>query len=222
MLLTSGRHDSGGFTLVEVLVMLLLLSLLAAAVFPVVTRRVSGVEPARAAEDLVRLGDGLQAFGRDLGGVHAATIGQLLDPVGTTEHGIVREAEGVQYSEMDSARWSGPYLDPRSFSGGPQVTGFGVPIRPELTRFDGVSNAPSGAAAFRADAEDLYLAVRIGSAGRHLTPAQFEAINDLVDGEWERDGPGPNSSWTLGRLRFDASLQPADSIAYFLAVPLPR
>ena len=49
-----------------------------------------------------------------------------------------------------------------------------------------------------------------------------EAINDLVDGEGEPDGPGAGSSWTLGKMRFDNSLVPADTIAYYLAVPIER
>ena len=222
MLQISRRSGWGGFTLIEVLVMLLLVSLLAAAVFPVVTRRVTRVEPVRAAHDLALLRTALDAFAADLGEAQAAEVAQLLSPVSTASRAIRRSGEGLAFTAADSARWAGPYLDPAALSGGSLLTGFEVPIRREFTRFDARRSLPYGSEGFRADADGVFLAIRVGSAGRHLTAAQFEAINDLVDGEEESDGPGASSSWTLGRFRFDDSLQPGDSIAYYLAVPLDR
>lgn len=222
MLQNSGRSGGGGFTLIEVLVMLLLVSLLAAAVFPVVTQRVSRVEPARAADHLGKLRMGIEAFAQDVEGAHAGDLRQLLSPVSSADAAIRRASQVQAFSAADSAGWRGPYLDVAEFAGGTLLTGFQVPIRREFTRFDSVHNAPAGSAGYQDGGSGLFVAVRVGSQGRQLTAAQFEAINDLVDGEAERDGPGANSSWTLGRLRFDNSLQPADSIAYYLAVPLDR
>lgn len=222
MLLNSGRRGWGGFTLIEVLVMLLLVSLLAAAVFPVVTRRVSRGEPVRAAHDLGRLRAAIEAFGQDFGGVHAGRLEHLVTSVSTADVAIRRATEAVGFTAADSSRWAGPYLESPVGDGAAAITGFDVPIRAEFTRFDSMHSAPSGATGFRADGRGLFVAVRLGAPGRQLTAAQFEAINDIVDGEAERDGPGSNTSWSLGRLRFDNSLAPADSIAYYLAVPLEK
>lgn len=219
MLHNSGRYGWDGFTLIEVLVMLLLVSLLAAAVFPVVTQRVSRGEPVRAADDLGRIREALEAFGHDVRSGYSSDLEDLATPIGTSDLAIRRSGEGAPFSGADSAGWNGPYID-ASLRDGAVVTGFGVPIRDDFTRFDATSSAPSGGHEFRSSDTSLFVAVQIGTAGRQLTAAQFEAINDLVDGREEPDGPGPNTSWTEGRMRFDNSLVPADSIAYYLAVPI--
>src|SRR5690606_25381907 len=66
-----------GVTLIEVLVCLMLLSLLAAAVFPVVTRRADREEPRRVAEDLSALGAAVERFAGDLDGALPSDLEDL-------------------------------------------------------------------------------------------------------------------------------------------------
>ena len=85
----SGRVRRDGFTLIEVVVMLLLVVLLAAAVFPVVTQRVSRAEPVKAAHDLARLRDAIDAFNRDLRPAHAGDIEDLIASISTADRGLL-------------------------------------------------------------------------------------------------------------------------------------
>lgn len=216
------RNGRAGFTLIEVLVTLLLVSLLAAAVFPVVTRRVSRDEPARAAQDLGAIRTGIEAFGLDLRSAYPGDLEDLATPISTSDQAIRRESQSHGFVAVDSTRWDGPYIDAAVADGGMLVSGFAAPVRDDFTRFDGTHSVPYGATGFATAGTSLFVAVQVGTPGTQLSAAQFESINDLVDGEGEPDGPGPGSSWTLGTLRFDNSLVPADSIAYYLAVPIER
>lgn len=211
-----------GITLIEVLVSLMLLSLLAAAVFPVVTQRVSRGEPLRASQELGGVAAAIAAFGGDMQDVLPADLDDLVAPVNTSDRGLRRSGEWEPFRSSELQQWKGPYLDAALVDGGSLTTGFGVPIHDDFIRFDAVNSAPSGAPRFDLDGAGLYVALRIGSAGRQLTVSQFEAINDLVDGPGEPDGPGANHSWTMGMLRFDNSLIAADTIAYYLAAPATR
>ena len=214
-----GRH---GFTLIEVLVMLLLLSLLSAAVFPVITQRVSRGEPVKAAQDLAVIRAGIEAFSRSVRPSYPGGLDDLIVPVTTADAAIRRMRDAEGFTSSDSARWSGPYIDPTTLVGGRVISGFGAPIRDEFIRFDATNSVPSGSSAFQADGSSLFVAVQVGTPGTQLSAAQFEAINDLIDGEGEPNGPGAGTSWSLGKLRFDNSLVAADTIAYYLAVPIER
>lgn len=217
----SVRSDQHGFTLIEVLVSLLLLSLLAAAVFPVVTQRVSRGEPVKAAQHLGIIRAAVEDFTRDMRGAVPGDLEDLLAPVRMDEDLTIRRGDRLDaFRRTDSAHWRGPYIDSAMVDGGVLTTGFGVPIQDRFTRFDATNNAPYGSPGFDADGRSLFVAVQIGSAGKQLTPSQFEALNDLIDGAEEPDGPGAGTSWTQGRLRFDNSRVPADSIAYYLAAPV--
>lgn len=212
--------DQAGVTLVEILVCLMLVALLAAAVFPVVTQRVGRDEPLRVARALSGIAEGVEAFGRDLGGALPGDLEDLVAPVGRGDRMMSGSREWEPVSDNDSRRWKGPYIEAAIADGGSLLTGFGVPIGDDLLQFDARANAPFGSGGYDSGSPTLFLALEIGSAGRQLTSWQFEAINDLIDGSGEPDGPGIGTSWSLGRIRFDNSRVVADTIAYFLAVPL--
>lgn len=216
------RSTRAGVTLIEVLVCLMLVSLLAAAVFPVVTQRVSRDEPLRMAAQVTEIVAAMEGFATDLGGAAPGDLEDLTAPIGHGDRTMTATAQWQPVTETDARRWRGPYLEAAIADGGSLLTGFGVPIRDDLIRFDAERSAPSGTPKFERESASLFLALQIGSAGRQLTAGQFEAVNDLVDGLEERAGPGDSTSWTLGRLRFDNSSVAADTIAYYLAMPVGR
>lgn len=219
---TGVLRQSDGLTLIEVLVCFMLLSLLAAAVFPVVTQRVARGEPVRARDDLSAIAVALERFSADLDNHLPADLGALNAPIDTADRALLPSGERMGYSDAALAAWNGPYLHHRAGQAGGWSTGFGVPIRAKLIAYDARANLSAASAGFDSMAAEVHAAVEIGTAGRPLTVAQFEAINDLVDGTDEPDGPGPGGSWTSGRLRFGSSGAEADSVGYFLAVPLRR
>lgn len=219
---TGVLRSSGGLTLIEVLVCFILLSLLAAAVFPVVTRRVARGEPDRARDDLAAIATALERFAYDHDGVVPADLDALLAPIDPADGALGRSGQRVPYPEASFAAWDGPYLQLRDGESGLRVTGFGVPIRAELVAFESEANLPADAAGFDSLAAEMYGAVAIGTAGRPLTVGQFEAINDLVDGVDEPDGLGPAGSWKSGRLRLSPTDSGSQNVAYFLAAPLRR
>lgn len=216
------RSARGGFTLIEVLVTLLLLSLLAAAVFPVITRQVSQGEPARTVADLNSIRTGIETFSLNVRPSYPGDLEDLIAPISTTDQAIRRGSETDGFGTVDSTRWNGPYIDASVIDGGTLISGFGVPIRDDFTRFDATNNAPFGSSGFTTVGTSVFVAVQLGTAGTQLSAAQFEAINDLVDGDAEPNGPGANTSWTLGKLRFSNALVTADTVAYYLSVPIER
>lgn len=211
-----------GFTLIEVLVCLMLLSLLAAAVFPVVTQRVGRVEPARAAQQLGAVRAAIESFGQDLEGTLPDDLEDLSTRPDAGDLWVLPRGGRRSYDEGRIRRWAGPYLDSTMPDGGAIATGFEVPIHDDLVPFDGRANAPTGARVEAVRGDSLFLAVRLGRAGRQLTVAQFEAINDLVDGPGELDGPGARTSWNRGRFRFEQAPGVAAGVGYYLAVPLGK
>jgi len=207
--------------LIEVLVCLMLLSLLAAAVFPVVTRRAGGEESRRVAEDLSALGAAVDRFVSDLDG---ALPSDLEDLAARPDQGDGAMDSGglVAYTEEQVRRWRGPYFAAPLTDGVALATGFDVPIQHDLVRFDGAANAPLADDDSGSAGKSIYLAVRLGRRGRELTAAQFEAINDLIDGQFERDGPGEGTSWSRGRFRYEPADGGVGGIGYYLTVPIER
>lgn len=211
-----------GFTLIEVLVCLMLLSLLAAAVFPVVTQRVGRAEPVRAAQQLDAIRKALESFRGDLEGTLPGDIEDLSSRPDADDRWVQPTGGRRSYDEMRIRGWEGPYLETPFPDGGTIATGFDVPIHDDLLPFDERVNAPAGVRVEADGGDSLFLAVRLGRAGRQLTAAQFEAINDLIDGPAEIDGPGPGSSWNRGRFRFEQARGAMGGVGYYLAAPLRR
>ena len=77
----SRRIGRDGFTLIEVLVTLLLLSLLAAAVFPVITQQVSRGEPVKASQDLSSIRTGIETFSLNVRPSYPGDLDDLIAPI---------------------------------------------------------------------------------------------------------------------------------------------
>jgi prepilin-type N-terminal cleavage/methylation domain-containing protein len=100
----SGRGREG-FTLIEVLVTLILLAVLAAAVFPVVTKQSDSADPVRAASDLAAIRSGVEAFRLDLRPNWPADLEDLaFAPVAGDP-----DLNGNAFDHTD--KWKGPYFD---------------------------------------------------------------------------------------------------------------
>ena len=94
-----------GFTLIEVLVTLILLAVLAAAVFPVVTKQSDSADPVRAASDLAAIRAGVEAFRLDVRPNWPADLEDLAyKPVAGDP-----DLNGNAFDHAD--KWKGPYLD---------------------------------------------------------------------------------------------------------------
>ena len=86
----SRRIGRDGFTLIEVLVTLLLLSLLAAAVFPVITQQVSRGEPVKASQDLSSIRTGIETFSLNVRPSYPGDLDDLIAPITTGDIAIRR------------------------------------------------------------------------------------------------------------------------------------
>jgi prepilin-type N-terminal cleavage/methylation domain-containing protein len=114
-----------GFTLIEVLVTLILLAVLAAAVFPVVTKQSDDADPVRVAGDLASVRAGVEAFRLDMRPDYPLLLTDLV-----TEPASGADAlDGADYAGIDADKWKGPYLD---VSETPIETGFGGQIADRL------------------------------------------------------------------------------------------
>ena len=90
------RNRKRGFTLVEIMVVIIVLTILAAAIIPNLTGRTDDARVARARSDVANLETTLEQFRLDV----------LRYP--TTEEGLVVLREPPQSD--DAVRWKGPYL----------------------------------------------------------------------------------------------------------------
>lgn len=202
-----------GFTLIEIMVALMILSGLIAVMLPVVMDQSRRGEPTRVASDLSAVSSALSMFR-----AHALTVPDDVEDLANPIDPADRQLNGLPYSPSMMSRWSGPYIDTSMELRGPAdvfsadsiQTGFKAFIAPTLALYDGLTNDSLPAAAV-ADANFVAIMVR------GLSPEEFETLNDLIDGEGELTGtPGCTScSYDRGNLRYD----PASQVTYYLAIP---
>lgn len=209
-----------GFTLIEILVALILLALLAAAVFPVVTQQIDKGDPTRTANDLANIRTGIETFQLN---VRPSYPGDLEDLAFKITAAADRTLGDTTYTTTQVNRWNGPYIDLSLLEVGVTApgtiateTGYGARILSDLTCYTGVNNpaAPDDTGAICAPATH-FVAVQITG----LTELQFEDLNDLIDGTTETDA----TSHFLGKLRYDdlnsnAAMDTGEN-AYFLVSP---
>lgn len=203
-----GWPRSRGFTLVEVLVTLVILAVIAAVVYPLVTQQTERADPVRAAGDLARAGNAVRYF-------HLNTFaypGDLEDLMHRPD-GADRKINGDPYSSAQRAAWAGPYIDQALAEGGEMTgnaieSGYNVYLRYKLICYDPASNDLAVCAA------GTWVAIRVDN----VLTSEFEAINDIIDGEKEDDhtfdANGRTESRDKGRIRMmhDPVLDPASQV----------
>lgn len=208
------RH---GFTLVEVLVTLLILSVLMGAVFPVVIKQIDRWGALRVARDLTHMRTSVLEFHADVRN-HPLQLTQTIYSITTSDIPLWnRSGDSTPYDPDEVERWNGPYLDESLVQalGDNDAfrSGLGVLVGNQVFCVDisGTSAAPGSCE--KGEWVGLYMHdVRI---------ADFSSINDFID-------PGESDlSWSeqsnKGRLRFSSygsiaeSSDPGDVI--YLAMP---
>jgi prepilin-type N-terminal cleavage/methylation domain-containing protein len=167
------RRAQAGFTLIEVLVVLILVALLAAAVFPVVTQQLRDGDPVRVARDLGAIKTGVESFNLN---VRPAFPGDLEDLAHRVSDTGDTQVTGAAYNSGHVNRWDGPYIDASLTQGGAEVgnaiaTGYGAMIQNQLT-------CVGSGAATTTCAAGTFVAASISG----LDAEQFNAVNNLIDG----------------------------------------
>lgn len=229
-----------GFTLVEVLVVLVILSLLAAFVLPDVVERVDDGDPARVAADLRDIGSAIELFRIDVRTAYPGDLDDLshrvlagsmsdCDIAGMLANSQCQALGGAasgHYSTVEAARWDGPYIKNVVPDGETFNTGFGGIISENLTLMSSVSGnitAQSASGAGGTCGDNVFTTVAITD----IAVAEFELMNDVIDGKGEPDGTGTGGSQVSGNLRYnpDTDTNTAGNQAptvYYLAVPCRR
>lgn len=205
-----------GFTLIEVIVVLLLLSLLAAFVLPDIVDRADDADPVRAAADMGGIAQGIELFHIDVRPKFPGDLEDLVHSVSSADLDI----EGQAFESGDGSSWDGPYIknalgEVDGDAGRVAVeTGFGGEVQDSLGLYDSANNTFQTTGDAGNCGPDQWIVVTIDG----LTEAQFEELNDLIDGEAaEADGGNAGQSQLVGRLRFDDSADPNRTV--FLTHP---
>lgn len=209
-----------GFTLIEILVTLILLSLLVAAVFPVVTQQLGEADAPRLANDLVSVRSGIESFNANVRKGFPGDLEDLIySPVTSGTGGGDTDVAGANYISQISNRWNGPYADFTATEATSKATGnvfesgFSAFVDYDLTCYNPVSG--SSGDAVEACENGHFVAVKINS----LTTTDFERVNELFDGSGE--STSSTVAQTSGKLRCFAS-GTGCSPAYYLAVPFRK
>jgi prepilin-type N-terminal cleavage/methylation domain-containing protein len=221
----SGK-STRGFTLVELLVVLLIVSILIAAIVPVVTRQGETADAVRVANDLQTIGNAIALFQANVG----KTPGDLEDLVNLINPNNATLADrdstilAARYTAADSlVRWKGPYLNAVMPDTGAAPlalvafkTGFGANVRMALQCFNPApgtvdTTAVAACAGAVALGQTRFAAVRVDSLGL----AAFQAVNDIIDGT-------EATPTTTGRLRCTTAGCALGDRVYYLAVPVGR
>jgi len=187
-----------GFTLIEILVALILISLLVAAVFPVVTQQAGQADAPRLANDLTNVRSGIELFNVNLRNRFPASLGQL-----TTRVSDGGSALTGTYNAGHASRWDGPYIDA---TGGDIISGYDATIDETIRLFDTGTNdfVTSGSAAL-AD----FVALNVTG----LDAAAYDRLNDLIDGDADASA---SSGFFSGKFR---AISSSAGNAAYLAVP---
>ena len=206
-----------GFTLIEILVTLILLSLLVAAVFPVVTQQLGQADAPRLANDLASVRSGIEAFNANVRKGFPGDLEDLIyEPVTSGTGGGDVDVDGDNYISQLSNRWNGPYADftateaTSAASGNLFESGFSAFVDYDLTCFNPASGADGDATT--SCASGYFVAAKINE----LTLTDFEKVNELFDGSSETSST--TVARTAGKLRCFVSGTEC-SPAFYLAVP---
>lgn len=208
-----------GFTLIEVLVTLILLAVLAAAVFPVVTQQAESGDPVRAAQDLTSIRTGIETFQLNVRPSFPGDIEDLVYAISNEQDAPINTVTLASgYSNGQLNKWDGPYVDVAVAEAGLATgtafsTGYGGIVQNDLTCYNATANTDAVNTCVKG--RD-FVAIQITG----LSDAQYEEINDLIDGETEADATDHDT----GKLRFIdlggvADVLDTNESVYYLAVP---
>lgn len=196
-----------GFTLIEILVVLLILSVLVAILAPGVIAQLGKEDPVRVAEDLTAVKTGVNLFRLNMRPDFPGDLEDLAVSPSSVDAAFGASAGSLSTVATD---WKGPYVDasiPEHAISTSQTipTGFGGTIKSLFRKClaaDGACASESQTTAGKG-----FLSVVITG----LDASKFEEINDLLDGEAE------TATTTTGKFRQGASA----SEAVYLAAPVP-
>ncbi|MDB4876516.1 MAG: N-terminal methylation site-containing protein [Gemmatimonadetes bacterium] len=224
------RGQRRGFTLVETIVTVGILSVLAAFVVPSVLNKADSADPVKVANDLNSISTAIQSFASDVKGTLPGDLEDLTAPLLTNAScNTINPCDStVTHTDIYTAQqvrlWHGPYLS-ASIAADPAASlrsGYVAEIHNMLTRFDSYSGVPEfctsigtqtvPCAGFIAS-NPLYVAVRVDS----LNLTQALTVNAIID------GPNESQPGLQGRFRFPSPPSPTAlaTPAYFLATPVP-
>lgn len=195
--------NRAGFTLIEILVTLILISLLVAAVFPVVTQQVNQADAPRLSNDLVNIRSGMELFTANL----RNRLPNSLDVLVTSPVANDPEFGDRDYLATHVNRWNGPYIDAAVTANAALVSGYDATIANDFQLFDtGGTGGTEVTGATTANAE--FVALTLGG----LDASSFASLNDLIDGETDT---ATSSGFAGGKLRAITTT----ASAYYLAIP---
>lgn len=208
----------GGFTLIEILVSLILLAVLAAAVFPVVTQQIGAADAPTLANDLSAAKTALDTYNANTGTFPGDIEDLAYKPV-STEHTIL----AAVYSEKELRGWNGPYLEifmqdgTATLNTSDIANGFGNTENPLVCVDNDVSPEADPAAVACAKNSGHFVSV-------HLTDfsvEEFLKLNDVVDLSEDDAGFTETQRRQRGKLRCAVSGTDC-SAAYYLATPYTK
>lgn len=220
-----------GFTLLEVLVVVAILALLAAAILPIVLNQLQRGDPVRLSTDMTDLQSAVRLFRLDVRPSRIpGDLEDLTQPIDSLDADVTNEP----YSRREMDRWDGPYVDfqfPFLGIARPDTThlstGFAGRIHTDLILFD-ISADPGIHARTDADGDTIPVDAPLANleanrdwaavAVSGLDETDFESANDEVDGPGEADGSLDGESQWEGSLRYDDDL----GMTFFLIVPLKQ
>ncbi|MEX1186494.1 MAG: prepilin-type N-terminal cleavage/methylation domain-containing protein [Gemmatimonadaceae bacterium] len=193
-----------GFTLIEILVTLLILSILVAILAPGVIGQLGKEDPVRVAADLTNIKTGINLFRINMRPQFPGDLEDLAYAPATSGDSAFG---GGSFSS--NTAWKGPYIDASIIEKNTQVdstaipTAFGATINAKLRR---CFAATSACTLDQQTGIGGFVSVVING----LDAAKFAAINDLIDGE------GELAPSTTGKFREGS----AATQAVYYAVPI--
>ena len=105
-----GLERRGGFTFIELIVALAIMSMIAAAVTPVLFSSLDRARVTTAVAALTGISDAIDAFEEHVK-EHPGTLAQLVEPIATAQENICGNHYKTGQGKGGTAEWLGPYMD---------------------------------------------------------------------------------------------------------------
>ncbi len=214
-----------GFTLVETIVTVGLISVLAAFVVPAVMQKSGVADPVKVQNDLGAVEVALSGFLTDTKGARPSTLLNLTQAVSGTDALL---ASTDTFTTVQQFGWKGPYLGVTVGSGQKLPTGFGLQVNQALEDFDAVKNvgrlgASTDNPLVTGNSFDplhaRFIAVRMDA----VPLKQAKLVNELFDGIENTTSASTDAQLT-GRVRFSAATTGTNATVslYHLVIPINK